>query len=436
MNGHVATVAGQNQIDRHADEVAPVERAFAPAPFDVASVRRDFPILQQQVHGKPLVYLDNAATTQKPRAVIDAISNYYLFDNANIHRGVHLLSERATSAYERARTVVQRFLNAREAREIVFVRGTTEAINLVAQAYARPRLEPGDEIVVSVLEHHSNFVPWKMACEVTGARLRVVPITDAGELRMDEYERLLCDRTRLVALGQVSNALGTINPVAEIVRIAHVRGIPVLLDGAQAVPHMRVDVTALDVDFYAFSGHKLFGPTGIGVLYGKAELMDRMPPWQGGGDMISSVTLEEVRYNTLPAKFEAGTPDISGAIGLAAAIDYLNGLDLQAAAAHEDGLIRHAVERLAGFPGVRLVGQPSRRAGAVSFVMDCAHPHDIGTILDREGVAIRTGHHCCQPLMHRLGLSATARASFAFYNTREDVDRFVDALARVREIFG
>jgi cysteine desulfurase/selenocysteine lyase len=404
--------------------------------FDVSAIRRDFPILQQQVHVKPLVYLDNAATAQKPKAVIDAISNYYLRDNANIHRGVHLLSERATAAYERGRTVVQRFLNARESREIVFVRGTTEAINLVAQSYARPTLKPGDEILVSILEHHSNFVPWKMACEATGARLRVVPMTDEGELRMDEYERLLGDRTRLVAIGHVSNALGTINPAAQIVRLAHARGIPVLLDGAQAVPHMPVDVTAIDCDFYAFSGHKLFGPTGIGVLYGKAELMDRMPPWQGGGDMISSVTLEEVRYNTLPAKFEAGTPDIAGVVGLAAAIEYLNGLDLTAAAAHESALARYAEERLSSFDGVKLIGRAPARAGIVSFVMASAHPHDIGTVLDQEGVAIRTGHHCCQPLMHRLGVPATARASLAFYNTREDVDRFVDALGRVREMFG
>jgi cysteine desulfurase / selenocysteine lyase len=403
--------------------------------FDVDAVRRDFPILQRQVHGKPLVYLDNAATAQKPRAVIDAISNYYLSDNANIHRGVHDLSERATSAYERARGLVRRFLNAREAREIVFVRGTTEAINLVAQAYARPLLRPGDEIIVSVLEHHSNFVPWKMACDATGAALRVVPITDAGELRMEEYERLLGPRTRLVALGHVSNALGTINPVADIVRLAHARGIPVLVDGAQAVPHLAVDVTAIDCDFYAFSGHKLFGPTGIGVLYGKAELMDAMPPWQGGGDMISSVTLEEVRYNTLPAKFEAGTPDIAGVVGLAAAIEYLNGLDFRAASAHESALARYAEDRLSRFDDVTLVGRASSKAGIVSFVMSTAHPHDIGTVLDRDGVAIRTGHHCCQPLMHRLGVPATARASLAFYNTRDDVDRFVDALGRVREMF-
>jgi cysteine desulfurase / selenocysteine lyase len=405
-------------------------------PFDAYAVRRDFPILDQAVHGKPLVYLDNAATAQKPRAVIDAISSYYLSDNANIHRGVHLLSERATSAYEAARVVVQKFLNARESREIVFVRGTTEAINLVASAYARPLLRPGDEIVVSILEHHSNFVPWTMACEATGAVLRVVPMTDAGELRMDEFERLLGDRTRLVALGHVSNALGTINPAADIVRVAHARGIPVLLDGAQAVPHMPVDVTAIDCDFYAFSGHKLFGPTGIGVLYGKAELMDRMPPWQGGGDMISSVTLEEVRYNTLPAKFEAGTPDIAGVVGLAAAIEYLNGIDMAAASAHESALARDAEQRLSGFDDVRLVGRASAKAGIVSFVMTSAHPHDIGTILDREGVAIRTGHHCCQPLMHRLGVAATARASFAFYNTPDDVDRLVDAIGQVRKMFG
>ena len=405
-------------------------------PFDAEAVRRDFPILQQQVHGKPLVYLDNAATAQKPRAVIDAISNYYLSGNANIHRGVHQLSEQATAAYEAARERVRRFLNARETREIVFVRGTTEAINLVAHSYARPTLRPGDEIVVSVLEHHSNFVPWKMACEATGATLRVVPMNDAGELRMDEYERLLGSRTRLVALGHVSNALGTIHPAAEIVRLAHARGIPVLLDGAQAVPHMPVDVTALDCDFYAFSGHKVYGPTGIGVLYGKAARLEAMPPWQGGGDMISSVTLDDVSYAPLPAKFEAGTPHIAGVVGLAAAIDYLDGIDMVAAAEHETALARYAEERLSEFPDVTLVGRAPEKAGIVSFVMTSAHPHDIGTVLDREGVAIRTGHHCCQPLMHRLGVPATARASLAFYNTRDDVDRFVSALSRVREMFG
>ncbi len=421
-----------------------VARAGAPAgapglqqrAFDVASIRRDFPILERHVYGQPLVYLDNAATAQKPRAVIDAISNFYLVSNANIHRGVHRLSEEATGAYEGARAAVRRFLNAREAREIVFVRGATEAINLVAQAYARPLLRPDDEIVVSILEHHSNFVPWKMAAEATGARLRVVPMTDAGELRLDEYERLLSDRTRLVAIGHVSNALGTVNPVAEIVRLAHARGVPVLVDGAQAAPHMRVDVQALDCDFYAFSGHKTFGPTGIGVLYGKAELMDPMPPWQGGGDMISSVTLDEVRYAALPAKFEAGTPDIAGAVGLAAAIEYLEGIDRDAASAHEAALARYAEKRLSEIAGVTVLGRAAQKAGIVSFVMSAAHPHDIGTVLDREGVAIRTGHHCCQPLMHRLGVPATARASFAFYNTFEEADRLAAAVARVKEMFG
>ena len=406
-----------------------------PAPFDVDAVRADFPILQQRVHGHPLSYLDNAATTQKPRAVVDALTGYYLNDNANIHRGVHLLSERATAAYEAARRTVQGFINAREAREIVFVRGTTEAINLVAQSFARARLRPGDEVVVSVLEHHSNFVPWKMACEATGATLRVVPVTDSGELRMDEYAAMLGERTRLVALGHVSNSLGTINPAADIVRLAHDRNIPVLLDGAQAVAHLPVDVQALDCDFYAFSGHKLFGPTGIGVLYGKATRLDGLPPWQGGGDMISSVTLDEVRYNTLPAKFEAGTPNIAGAIGLAAAIDYYAALDLAGARRHEDELVRYAIGRLSAFPDIRIVGTPAARTSVVSFLMEQAHPHDVGTILDGEGVAIRTGHHCCQPLMHRLGVPATARLSVAFYNTRAEIDRLVSALDKVREVF-
>jgi cysteine desulfurase / selenocysteine lyase len=417
---------------------ASVEQGFSPArqPFDVAAIRRDFPILSAQVHGKPLAYLDNAATTQKPVAVIEAVRDYYLNDNANIHRGVHLLSERATAEYEEARDVVRRFVNARHSREIIFVRGTTEGINLVAQTYARRMLEPGDDIVVSVLEHHSNFVPWKMVADERAARLRVVPISDSGELRMEEYERLLSDRTRLVALGHVSNALGTINPTAEIVRLAHARGIPVLLDGAQAVAHVPVDVQALGCDFYAFSGHKIFGPTGIGVLYGRAELLDGMPPWQGGGDMISSVTLDEVSYNTLPAKFEAGTPNIAGAIGLAAALDYYTALDLGAARAHEDALLAYADERLSAVPGVRVIGRGVKRTSIASFVMDHVHPHDIGTILDREGIAIRTGHHCCQPLMLRLGVPATARASLAFYNTEEEIDRLVSGLERVTEVFG
>jgi cysteine desulfurase / selenocysteine lyase len=404
--------------------------------FDVAAIRRDFPILAAQVHGKPLAYLDNAATTQKPAAVVEALRHYYLNDNANIHRGVHLLSERATAKYEAAREAIRRFLNARDGREIIFVRGTTEGINLVAQTYARQVLEPGDEIVVSVLDHHSNFVPWKMIADEKQARLRVVPISDNGELRMEEYERLLSDRTRLVALGHVSNALGTINPAAEIVRLAHARGIPVLLDGAQAVAHVPVDVQALGCDFYAFSGHKIFGPTGIGVLYGRAELLDRMPPWQGGGDMISSVTLDEVRYTTLPAKFEAGTPNIAGAIGLAAALDYYTGLDLDAARAHEDSLLAYADDRLSGVSGIHVIGRGVKRTSIASFVMDQVHPHDIGTILDREGIAIRTGHHCCQPLMIRLGVPATARASLAFYNTEEEIDRLASGLERVREVFG
>jgi cysteine desulfurase/selenocysteine lyase len=371
----------------------------------------------------------------KPASVVETLRHYYLRDNANIHRGVHLLSERATAEYEAARETVRRFLNARSTKEIIFVRGATEGINLVAQSYARRILRPGDEVVVSVLEHHSNFVPWKMVTEEKDARLRVVPITDRGELRMDEYERLLSDRTRLVALGHVSNALGTINPVREIVALAHARGIPVLLDGAQAVAHVPVDVQALGCDFYAFSGHKIYGPTGVGVLYGRQEILEDMPPWQGGGDMISSVTLDEVRYNTLPARLEAGTPNIAGAIGLAAALDYFSSLDLAGAAEHEDGLLDYARERLAALPDIRLVGNAARRTSIVSFVMDGVHPHDIGTILDGEGVAIRTGHHCCQPLMHRLGLDATARASLAVYNTRDDVDRLVSGLARVREVF-
>ena len=402
------------------------------SPFDLAAVRGDFPILAARVHGKPLVYLDNAATTQKPPAVIDALRDYYLHDNANIHRGVHLLSERATAQYEAAREVVRRFLNARHSREIIFVRGTTEGINLVAQSYARQVLRPGDEIVVSVLEHHSNFVPWKMVADEKGARLRVVPITDDGELRMDEYERLLSERTRLVALGHVSNALGTINPVADIVRLAHARGIPVLLDGAQAVAHVPVDVQALGCDFYAFSGHKMFGPTGIGVLYGRSELLDGMPPWQGGGDMISSVSLDEVTYNTLPAKFEAGTPNIAGAIGLAAAIDYFTALDLGRARTHEDELLRLCRRAARGDPGRPRHRARLKRTSIASFVMDHVHPHDIGTILDREGIAIRTGHHCCQPLMQRLGVPATARASLAFYNTRGG-DRSPRLGARARQ---
>jgi len=403
--------------------------------LDVESLRKDFPTLRQEVHGKPLVYLDSAATSQKPRAVLEAVDRYYEQDNANVHRGVHLLSVRATEAYEAAREKVQRFVHAAHAHEIVFVRGTTEAINLVAQTFGRTRVRAGDEIVVTVMEHHSNIVPWQMLCEQQGAALRVVPMDDDGTLRIDELERLIGPRTRLVALGHVSNALGTIHPVRRIVELAHGKGVPVLLDGAQAVPHLAVDVQALGCDFYAFSGHKLFGPTGIGVLYGRSELLEQMPPWQGGGDMISSVSFEKTTYNKLPYKFEAGTPDIAGAIGLGAAIDYVNSVGLHAIAAYEHALLDYATDALKRVPGLRLLGTAKEKASVLSFLLGDIHPHDIGTVLDREGIAIRTGHHCAQPLMRRLGVAATARASLAFYNRREDVDALVAGLHKVREVF-
>jgi cysteine desulfurase/selenocysteine lyase len=404
--------------------------------FDVESVRKDFPILAQEVRGRPLVYLDSAATSQKPRAVIDAIAGYYLADNSNVHRGVHLLSERATKAYEDAREKVRRFIGAAQAQEIVFVRGTTEAINLVSQTLGRRRVGPGDEILITEMEHHSNIVPWQLLCEEKGAVLRVAPIADDGQLRLDELERLLGPRTRLLALAHVSNALGTINPVRRIVEMARERRVPVLIDGAQATPHLAVDVQALGCDFYAFSGHKLFGPTGIGVLYGKRELLEEMPPYQGGGDMISSVTFEKTLYNKLPYKFEAGTPDIAGAIGLGAAIDYVSALGLSAIAAHEHDLLSYATAKLREVPGLRLIGTAKEKASVLSFLLGEVHPHDIGTVLDQEGIAIRTGHHCAMPLMRRLGLAATARASLAFYNRREDVDALVGGLDKVREVFG
>jgi cysteine desulfurase/selenocysteine lyase len=403
--------------------------------LDVERVRKDFPILHQEIYGKPLVYLDSAATGQKPRSVIDAVARYYEQDNSNVHRGVHLLSERATAAYEAAREKVQRFVNAAHAHEIVFVRGTTEAINLVAQTYGRTRVRSGDEIVITVTEHHSNIVPWQMLCEEKGAVLRVAPMDDSGTLLVDELERLIGPRTRLVALGHVSNALGTIHPVRRIVEMAHRWNVPVLLDGAQAVPHLAVDVRSLGCDFYAFSGHKLFGPTGIGVLYGRSELLEEMPPWQGGGDMISSVTFEKTTYNKLPYKFEAGTPHIAGAIGLGAAIDYVSALGLPAIAAHEHELLTYATEALRAVSGLRLIGTAKEKASVLSFLLGEVHPHDIGTILDREGIAVRTGHHCAQPLMRRLGVPATARASFAFYNRRADVDALVAGLHKVREVF-
>jgi cysteine desulfurase/selenocysteine lyase len=406
-----------------------------PAALDVTAARADFPILAETIHGRQLVYLDNAATTQKPRAVIDRISHYYAHENANVHRGVHLLSERATDVYEEARRTIARFLNAADPKEIVFVRGTTEAINLVAQTYGRVEVGAGDEVVITAMEHHSNIVPWQLLCEERGARLRVVPITDEGELRLDEYERMLSKRTRLVALVHVSNALGTVNPIGEIVRLAHAHGIRVLVDGAQAVAHMPVDVQALGCDFFTFSGHKIFGPTGIGVLYGKAALLDAMPPWQGGGDMISSVTFERTLYNALPYKFEAGTPDIAGAVGLAAAIDYVTRLGLDRIGAYEHSLLDYGTKALSVIPGLRLTGTAHEKASILSFVLDGVHPHDIGTILDRDGVAIRTGHHCCQPLMDRLGVPATARASLALYNTREDIDALAGAIDKAREVF-
>jgi cysteine desulfurase/selenocysteine lyase len=404
--------------------------------FEVGRVREDFPALRQHVNGKPLIYLDNAATTQKPRSVVEAIRRFYEQDCSNVHRGVHTLSQRATEAYERAREIVRRFLNARSEEEIIFVRGTTEAINLVAHSFGRWRVRAGDEILISAMEHHSNIVPWQILCEMTGARLRVAPITEDGELLVEDVERLLTERTRLVAMTHLSNALGTITPAREIIRLAHERGVPVLLDGAQAVAHLKVDVQELECDFYAFSGHKLYGPTGIGVLYGKAEWLDAMPPYQGGGDMISSVTFEKTTYNRLPYKFEAGTPHIAGAIGLGAAIEYVTTLGVEAIAAHERDLLTYATEAVSSIPGLRVIGTARQKASILSFTLDGVHPHDIGTILDHEGIAIRAGHHCAQPVMERFGVPATARVSFALYNTREEVDALVAALQKVREVFG
>jgi cysteine desulfurase/selenocysteine lyase len=411
-----------------------MERATKPM-LDVAAVRRDFPILAREVYGKPLAYLDNAATSQKPRAVIHAISDYYETTNANVHRGVHALSVHATERYEGAREKVRAFVNAGENAEIVFVRGTTEAINLVANAYGQARVRAGDEIVISAMEHHSNIVPWQLLCQRTGAKLRVIPMDRAGNLLLDEYRKLLNERTRIVAIPHVSNSLGTVNPVAEMIAIAHERNIPVLIDGAQAVPHFRVDVRALDADFYAFSGHKMFGPTGAGVLYARRALLETLPPYQGGGDMIASVTFEKTTYNVLPHRFEAGTPDIAAAVGLGAAVDYLNQLGFDAIEPYENELVAYAVDALASVPGVTLIGTPAHRVGVVSFTIDGIHPHDAGMILDHEGIAIRAGHHCTQPVMDFFGVPATNRASFAFYNTREEVDRLVAGIAKVKEVF-
>ena len=405
------------------------------APLDVEGLRRDFPILSQRVRNKPLVYLDNGATTQKPQSVIDALVHYYTTENANIHRGVHYLSQQATFAYERTRGRIRRFLNATDNSEIIFVRGTTEGINLVAQSYARPHLNKGDEIIVSQMEHHSNIVPWQMVCAERGAQLRVIPVDDTGELILEEYEKLLNPRTRLVAIAHASNVLGTINPVARITALAHQQGVPVLVDGAQGIPHLPVDVRALGCDFYVFSSHKLFGPTGIGVLYGRRELLESMPPYQGGGSMIQKVSFEGTTYAELPNRFEAGTPHIAGAIGLEAAIDYLNEAGPERLAAYETELLGYATQALSQVEGLRLFGTAREKVGVLSFSMEAAHPHDIGTVLDSEGIAIRAGHHCAQPLMQRYGVPAMARASLAFYNTREEIDALVDALCKVNEVF-
>jgi cysteine desulfurase/selenocysteine lyase len=404
-------------------------------PLDPASVRADFPILSQKVYGKPLVYLDNAATTQKPKRVIDAVTNYYLCDNANIHRGVHALSVRATDDYEAAREKVRGFLNAEGVEEIVFVRGTTEGINLVASTYGAANVGRGDEIVITEMEHHSNIVPWQLLCERVGATLRVAPLTETGEVSMDGYRNCFSDRTRLAALSYVSNSIGTVNPIVEMIEIAHGRNIPVLVDGAQAVQHLAVDVCALDCDFFTFSGHKMYGPTGVGALYAKKRFLETLPPYQGGGDMIAMVTFEKTTYNKIPHKFEAGTPNISGVIGLGAAIDYIQELGIDRIAAHETDVVSYTVEKIESLSGVRLIGTPEKRAGAVSFEIDGVHPHDAGSILDREGVAVRAGHHCSQPVMDFFGVPATVRASFGLYNTREDADALVAGIRKVQEVF-
>ncbi len=405
------------------------------APFDVLDVRRDFPVLARVVHGKPLTYLDNGASAQRPNAVIDAVDDYERRHHANIHRGVHTLSQEATALYEGARDRLVRFINARSRHELIFVRGTTEAINLVAQSYARPLLQAGDEVLITHLEHHANIVPWQILCGQTGARLVVAPMDKRGEIHAEAVEALMGPRTRLFACAHVSNALGTVLPIRRLVAAAKSRGIATLIDGAQAVPHMAVDVQELDCDFYAFSGHKLFGPTGIGVLYGREALLERMPPWQGGGDMILAVSFEGTIYNSLPYKFEAGTPNISGTIGLGAAIDYLQSLDLHGARAHEHSLLDHATRTLSTIDGLRIIGTAGDKASLISFVVEGVHPHDLGTILDEDGIAIRTGHHCAMPVMEFFNVPATARASFAFYNTIEEVDRLAAAVARARAIF-
>jgi len=411
-------------------------RSMLETGFDVEKVREDFPVLKQTIHAKPLVYLDSAATAQKPFVVIDAIRKFHEVDCANIHRGVHELSQRSTAAYEETRGKAKRFLNARSRSEVIFVRGTTEGINLVASTWGRQNVSKGDEIIISALEHHSNIVPWQMLCEERDATLRVIPMNDRGELILEEYEKLLGPRTRLVAVGHVSNALGTINPVRTIIDMAHRVGALALIDGAQAAPHMKIDVGLLDADFYTFSGHKVFGPTGIGVLYGKAKLLDAMPPYQGGGDMIRTVTFEKTTYNDLPYKFEAGTPNIAGGIGMGAALDYVTNLGLDRIAAYEHELLVYGTQLLSRIPGLRMIGTAREKAAVLSFVIDGIHPHDIGTVLDRMGIAVRTGHHCAQPVMDWFRIPATTRASLAFYNTTSELDALADGLRKVKEVFG
>ena len=403
--------------------------------FDVAKIRAEFPILKQQVNGKPLVYLDNAATSQKPQCVIDTITHYYSAQNSNVHRGVHYLSQLATRELEGARDIVKKFLNAASDKEIIFTKGTTDGINLVAQSYGRKFIKEGDEIIISALEHHANIVPWQMLCEQTGAVLRVIPMNDDGELLMEEYEKLLNPKTKFVSVNYVSNALGTINPVKRIIELAHAQDVPVLIDGAQSAPHLKVDVRELDCDFYAFSGHKVCGPTGIGILYGKQHLLEQMPPVQGGGDMIRTVTFEKTTYNDLPYKLEAGTPHIEGGIGLGRAIQYLESIGLENIAAYENELLDYATELIGGIKGVRIIGAAREKASVLSFLIDDIHPHDIGTILDQEGIAIRAGHHCAQPIMQRFNVPATARASLAFYNTKEEIDALANSISKVIEVF-
>jgi len=404
--------------------------------FDVERIREDFPILQTRVHGNPLVYLDNAATSQKPQAVINAITDYYSGENANIHRGVHYLSVLATRKYEETREKVKDLINAKSTREIVFVRGTTEAINLVSSSYGRENIGNGDEIIISNMEHHSNIVPWQLLCESTGAKLKVIPINDDGEIIFDEYQKLMSDKTKLVAVVHTSNSLGTINPVQQIIEVAHSHNVPVLLDGAQAVPHQKIDVQELDCDFFAFSSHKFFGPTGVGVLFAKEDLLEKMPPYEGGGEMITAVTFEKTTYNELPHKFEAGTPNIAGVVALGTAIDYVNEVGYRNIHKHEEKLLQYATETLSAIDSLRIIGTAEKKASVISFTLDHIHPHDIGTILDREGIAVRTGHHCTQPVMERFNVPATTRASFAFYNTKKEVDRLVEGIHHVLKLFG